>query len=31
MCPIYATKLTIGIIENKLKEHNLLQHYQEER
>ncbi len=23
--PIYATKLTIGIIENKLKEHNLLQ------
>ncbi len=22
--PVYATKLTIGIIENKLKEHNLL-------
>ncbi len=29
--PIYATKLTIGMIENKLKEHNLLQVPQEEK
>lgn len=24
--PVYATRLTMGIIENKLKEHNLMQH-----
>ena len=24
--PVYATRLTMGIIENKLKEHNLLNH-----
>ena len=27
--PVYGTKLTIALIENKLKEHNLLKIYQE--
>ena len=26
--PVYSTKLTIGLIENKLKEHNMLRTYQ---